>query len=102
MLWQPERSDVITIVGCGPSIYQWVVSCCVNFPVDDQIWVINPGARLFYHHVAFDMHDEEWLAKMDKERIKRRREWMKTHDKPIVAHIPSASCGDRDKLELLF
>jgi hypothetical protein len=84
MLWEPTRSDVITILGCGPSIYDWINYNCKDFPADDQIWVVNPGARLFYHHVAFDMHDQPWIDKMDKERLRRRRAWMASHNKPIV------------------
>jgi hypothetical protein len=84
VIWEPIRSDTITIVCCGPSVYDWVNYCSREFPTDDQIWTVNVGARLFHHHVCFDMHDDEWLSKMDTDRIFRRREWMKTHDKPIV------------------
>lgn len=95
MLFNPKRSNIITIVGCGTSVYQRIHNVCAEVPLEDeQVWTLNTGGMVFRHDVLWDMHTDKWIAKCikrdpDYERLNRRREWMKTHDKLIV--MPNAN-----------
>lgn len=84
----PRKIEKVTIVALGKSIYDWISTTYDNFEgLEGEVWTINSGAALYRHDVVFDMHTEEWIADLDdqtKGRCLRRREWLKTHDKPIV------------------
>lgn len=84
-LIQPRNK--ITIVGLGTSCYDWVQYQWEYFLPESEVWTINAGAAVFRHDIVFDMHTEEWVATLKgktAQRVMRRREWLKDHDKPIV------------------
>lgn len=79
--------ETVTMIGMGASVYDWVSNVHDEFLTNGEIWTINSGAALFRHDYVFDMHTDEWIAKMDektKERAIRRREWLVNHDRPII------------------
>lgn len=80
--------DRVTLLGLGPSIYDWVVSTHDRFDlIDGETWTINSGAALFNHDLVFDMHSQGWIDGLDpeiKDRVTRRRQWLKAHSKPVV------------------
>lgn len=81
--------DTITMIGLGMSCYDWIANVYEEFDHlgQGEIWTINAGASCFYHHVVFDMHDEGWVASMNpmyRERVARRRDFLKTHDRPVI------------------
>lgn len=86
----PRKIDRLTIVGLGKSVYDYVVAA-YEYNVDlGEVWTINAGASIFRHDIAFDMHTDEYVAASpEKEKILRRREKLKRHDKPI--YMPKAS-----------
>ncbi len=80
----------LAILGLGTSCYQWVAATYDHMP-ECEIWTINAGAYVFRHDVVFDMHTAKYLENHKKtskesnlQRIDRRREWLKTHNKPII------------------
>lgn len=86
--------EKVVLVGLGVSCYDFVQDNYNNFDTGWEVWTINAGAKCFSHDIVFDMHTPEWLEEKVKKRGKpdaplKRREWMKTHDKPIV--MPKAS-----------
>jgi hypothetical protein len=80
----PRKIDTLTIIGLGSSCYDWVQSTHRNFEDQGEIWTINAGGAVFRHDLLWDMHTPEWLSKMDYHPANKRREWLKSHDKPIV------------------
>jgi hypothetical protein len=79
--------DTVTLVALGKSSYDWVRHTHKDFlEAPGEVWTINAGCAVFRHDVCWDTHTKEWLEeRKDKlAHVLRRREWMKTHDKPIV------------------
>jgi hypothetical protein len=82
-----QKRKQVTILGLGKSIYSWISSIWDDFRPDFEIWTINAGSACFRHHLVFDMHTDKYIAGLSndtQERVRRRREWLKNHDKPIV------------------
>ncbi len=80
--------DKVVILGLGASVYEFVTDTYNSFDTGWEVWTINAGAKLFNHDIVFDMHEPAWLERHCKARKTdvplKRREWLKTHDKPIV------------------
>lgn len=83
-----QHVERVTLLGLGPSIYDWIRTTHDRFDtLNGEVWTINAGAALFHHDLVFDMHTEGYIDSLDpelKDRVLRRRAWMKTHDRPIV------------------
>lgn len=90
----PRKLKKVTILGLGKSVYDWVTLSHQDFPDHGEVWTINAGALCFKHDVVFDMHTEGWIYRLkhrDLVKIIKRREFLKTHDKPV--YMPKALPG---------
>jgi hypothetical protein len=83
----------VTILGLGTSIYSWIDHMWQTFDVESEVWTINAGAACYRHDIIFDMHTDRYIAQLGDDdtqiRVRKRREWLKTHDRPIV--MPKAT-----------
>jgi hypothetical protein len=84
----PRPIEKLVIVGLGMSCYDFVIDQYNNFDTSWEVWTINAGGKCFSHDVVWDMHERGWLerhcANGKGDAPLKRREWLKTHDKPVV------------------
>lgn len=84
----PRPIEKLVILGLGKSSQDWPGFLCDHPEAWDlEVWTVNAGARAFNHDVVFDMHTDEYIYSLPESELMKvlpRREWLKTHDKPIV------------------
>ena len=80
-----EPRDKVAILGLGATSSVWCALAHDPMRQGAEVWTLNAGLVTFQHDLGFDMHSDAYIEKMGiQERVAARREWLKTHSKPVL------------------